>query len=95
MGEIGGVNSIFAIGLFQNECVFFLNKNLPAESHKQVENFIKTSRLTDQLSYETFFPLKFETRWGGYIFNDFSGTFEMQQTYRLINNIYMGIFNRI
>lgn len=77
LGEVGGVDRVFAIGLFANEQVFFLNKNLKKEAREQAEAFLQASGLSGQLSYEALFPLRYVTRWGGDVFNDFSGTFEM------------------
>lgn len=77
LGEIGGVDRVFAIGLFANDQVFFLNQNLKKEAREQAEAFLQASGLSDQLSYETLLPLRYETRWGGEVFNNFSGVFEM------------------
>lgn len=76
-GEISGVDRVFAIGLFANDQVFFINKNLIKESREQGEAFLQASGLSGRLSYETLFPLRYETRWGSEVFNDFSGVFEM------------------
>lgn len=76
-GEIGGVDRVFAIGLFAKEQIFIVNKNLGKRAREQAEAFLQASGLSNRLSYETLFPLRYETRWGGEVFNDFSGVFEM------------------
>lgn len=77
MGKIVGVNDIYAIGLFVRDEVVGINKNMREDSRKQVAKFLALSGLAGQLSLETLFPLRFETKWGGAMFNDFSGVFEM------------------
>lgn len=76
-GYVVGVENVFSIGLFGNERIYHLNKNLPDLSQEQAEEFFVESGLTSQLSYEALFPLRYETKWGGPMFNDFSGVFEM------------------
>jgi len=77
MGKIVGVNDIYAIGLFVRDEVVGINKNMREDSRKQVAKFLALSGLAGQLSLETLFPLRFETKWGGAMFNDFSGVFEV------------------
>lgn len=76
-GKIGGVERIFAIGLFAGESIFIINKNMGKDAREQAEEFLTESGLAGELSYETLFPLRYETKWGGTTFNDFTGVFEM------------------
>ena len=76
-GYIVGVENVFSIGLFFNERVYHFNKNLCDLSREQAEEFLTESGLAGELSYETLFPLRYETKWGGTTFNDFTGVFEM------------------
>lgn len=77
LGRVGGIDRIFAIGLFVGDNTFIINKNMPKDAREQAEAFLQASGLSNRLSYETLFPLRYETRWGGEVFNDFSGVFEM------------------
>lgn len=77
IGYIVGVESIFSIGIFFNERIYHFNKNLPDLSREQAEAFLAESGLSSELSFETLFPLRYETKWGGETFNDFAGVFEM------------------
>lgn len=77
MGQVVGVQNIFAIGLFVNNEILLINRNMRQDSRKQVDKYLALSGLAGELSYETLFPLRFESRWGNATFNDFSGVFEM------------------
>lgn len=77
VGQIVGVQDIFAIGLFVNNEIVLINRNMHNRSRDQVAKFLTISGLADQLSFETLFPLRYDTKWGGSIFNDFSGVFQM------------------
>jgi hypothetical protein len=76
-GYVVGVENVFSMGLFGNERVYHINKNLRDLSREQAEEFLAASGLSGELSYEAMFPLRYETKWGGPMFNDFSGVFEM------------------
>ena len=77
MGKIVGVKDVHAIGLFVHEEVVGINKNMLQDSKQQVAKFLNLSGLASQLSIETLFPLRYETKWGSAIFNVFSGVFEI------------------
>jgi hypothetical protein len=74
-GEIIGVRDIFAIGLFVNDEIVLINRNMQSRSREQVAKFLTLSGLSDKLSFETLFPLRFKTRWGDETFVDFEGVF--------------------
>ncbi|MDN8618029.1 hypothetical protein [Variovorax ginsengisoli] len=76
-GYIVGVENVFSIGLFGNERIYHFNKNLSDLSREQAEEFLAASGLSGKLHYEAMFPLRYETKWGSPLFNDFSGVFEM------------------
>lgn len=77
LGKIGGVERVFAIGLFAGGQIFIVNRNMPNDAREQAEEFLAASGLLGELSYESMFPLRYETKWGGPMFKDFSGVFEM------------------
>lgn len=74
-GYISGVDRIFSIGLFFEERVYYVNKNIASASRMQVNELL--SKLGIQLDFEDIFPLHYETCWGGCNFSDFSGNFDM------------------
>lgn len=78
VGEVGGVQDIFAVGLFAGDENVIVNKHMRSDSREQVARFLRLSGLAGQLSFETLFPLHFKTRWSeSGVFNDFDGVFEM------------------
>lgn len=47
-------------------------------SRIQIDRFLEVSGLNDSMKLGNMFPLTFATRWGGAIFNDFSGIFDIK-----------------
>lgn len=77
MGKIVGVQDVYAIGLFVNNEIVGINRNMRQDSRRQVAKYLTLSGIVGELSFETLFPLRFESKWGSETFNDFSGVFEM------------------
>lgn len=77
MGHVTGVQQIYVIGLFANDEIILVNRNMRDRSREQSMRFIASSGLADQLSLENMFPLSFETRWGGEFFKNFLGVFTL------------------
>ena len=78
-GAVVGVRDVFAIMLFAGGRSFTINKHALQYSRDQVSKFLMVEGLSEQLSFETLFPLRFKTRWSdGGVFNDFEGVFDMQ-----------------
>lgn len=76
-GYIVGISKIFSMGLFCKEKTFHLNKNLPDLSAEQIRAFLECANLTNALTAEKLFPLKYTTQIKRDEFRDFSGNFEM------------------
>ena len=76
-GYISGVDKVSSIGLFVDAQTYHANKNLYQPSRAQMIEFIAASRLDATLTFESMFPLHFETRWENEIFKNFTGIFEM------------------
>ncbi len=77
-GAVVGVKDVFAIMLFAGGQSFTINKHARQYSRDQVGKFLLVEGLSELLSFETLFPLRFRTRWSeGGVFNDFEGVFEM------------------
>jgi hypothetical protein len=75
-GEVVGVENVFAIGLFAGDEVVLVNRNMHNRSRAQVAKFLTVSGLASQLSFDTFFPLRYRSAWGCELFADFEGVFE-------------------
>lgn len=76
-GQVVGVENVFAIGLFAGEEVVLINRNMRARSREQVAKFLAISGLAATLSLDTLFPLRYRSAWGGELFADFEGVFEL------------------
>lgn len=76
-GYVGGVERVFAIGLFGEGRIFHVNKNLREPSKDQVQEFLAETGLASILAFESMFPMRFETQWENDTFANFSGVFDM------------------
>jgi hypothetical protein len=75
-GKVVGTNDFYAIGLFVKDEIIGINRHMREDSRKQVAKFLELSGLSSELNFETLFPLRFRSSWGGADFNDFEGVFE-------------------
>lgn len=75
-GQLVGVESVFAIGLFAGDEVVMINRNMRTDSRQQVARFLALTGLESRLSFDTLFPLRYRSAWGDESFNDFEGVFE-------------------
>jgi hypothetical protein len=75
-GQVVGVENVFAVGLFVGDEVVMINRNMHTDSREQVAHYLKLTGLDSQLSFETLFPLRYRSAWGGELFTDFEGVFE-------------------
>lgn len=76
-GYVVGVERIFSIGLFFNDCVYHLNKNIPDISRDQVKKLFTDMGVGGDSSFNSIFPINYETKWGGEVFVNFSGSIEI------------------
>ena len=76
-GYIVGVDKVFSIGLFFGAQTYHANKNLYELSKGQIDEFLQASALASNFTFESLFPLNFETRWESETFKNFSGAFAM------------------
>jgi hypothetical protein len=75
-GQVIGVENPYAIGLFAGDEVVMINRHMHTRSRQQVARFLTLTGLESKLSFETLFPLRFRSAWGGELFTDFEGVFE-------------------
>ncbi|MCP1626337.1 hypothetical protein [Pseudomonas nitroreducens] len=77
-GYIVGFGDIFSIGLFANDKVFFVNKNLASLSKEQLHSFLSELGWAQTMSIEDIFPLSYSTGIYRAPFIDFEGVFDMK-----------------
>lgn len=75
-GKVVGVEDPYAIGLFAGNEVVGINRNMRSDSRQQVARFLALTGLDAKLSFDTLFPLRYRSAWGGDLFTDFEGVFE-------------------
>lgn len=76
-GYIVSVDRIFSMGLFLDQRIYHVNRNLPALSREQVKDFLSNAGGKSTFSDDSMFPLNFETRWEGDTFVNFFGVFNL------------------
>lgn len=76
-GEIVGVQDIYAIGLFANDEIILINKNMHIRAKEQAEKFLILSGLAETTTYKNLFPMHFQSKCRSDVFNEFSGFFDM------------------
>ncbi|MBB4865767.1 hypothetical protein HNP46_004668 [Pseudomonas nitritireducens] len=77
-GYIVGFGDVFSIGLFANDKVFFVNKNLVTLSKGQLHSFLSELGSAQTTSIEDLFPLSYSTEIHRAPFIDFGGVFYME-----------------
>ncbi|MFJ3049997.1 hypothetical protein [Pseudomonas nitroreducens] len=77
-GYIVGFGDIFSIGLFANDKVFFVNKNMATRSKEQLHSFLSELDWAQSVSVEDIFPLSYFTAINRAPFIDFGGVFDME-----------------
>lgn len=75
-GHVVGTENLYAIGLFAGDEVVVINRNMRSDSRKEVARYLSLTGLESKLSFDTLFPLRFRSAWGGELFTDFEGVFE-------------------
>lgn len=76
VGKVVGVDNLYAIGLFAGDEIVGINRNMHTRSRQQVARYLSLTGLESKLSFDTLFPLRFRSAWGGELFTDFEGVFE-------------------
>lgn len=76
-GYIGGVERVFSMALFLGDRFYHVNRNMPGPSREQIDEFLSNKGGASTLTFDSMFPLRFETRWENETFANFSGVFEM------------------
>ena len=75
-GKVVGVENPYAIGLFAGNEIVGINRHMRSDSRQQVARFLTLTGLESKLSFDTLFPLRYRSAWGGELFTDFEGVFE-------------------
>ena len=76
-GYIVGVERVFSMALFLGGRVYHVNRNMPGPSREQIDEFLSNKGGASTLTFDSMFPLRFETSWESETFANFSGVFEM------------------
>jgi hypothetical protein len=77
-GYIVGIGNVFSMGLFCDENIFYLNKNLPDLSCEQMQIFLKSTGLSSDVKVEQLLPITYATKINREEFLDFTGQFNMK-----------------
>ena len=77
-GYIVGIESIFSMALFFGDRIYNVNKNMLGPSRVRIYEYLRDRDTSEKMTFESMFPLKFETRWESEDFRNFSGVFEMK-----------------
>lgn len=82
-GYTVGVERVFSMGLFGDNNIFFINKNMPDLSTEQIQMFLVEQPLLEIEKASDIFPLKYRTLINADGFSDVTGTFDMGETFVL------------